>query len=297
MNLKQMEVFVAVAESGSFSKGGEATFITQSTVSQHISALEKEFGIRLLDRTVKGALLTEGGKVLLQHARRLLNDAHEVELAINRFKGLEDTALTVGCSNIPGDYMIPEALPAFLERYPGLKLTLVQGDSREILERIGREELEVGIIGSRFEDEGFFFTPLGKDEIRLIVKRGHRWCDLRSVSLDRLTEEAFILREPGSGTGKTVSEALAGAGFNPGELKVKACLGSNEAVKQAVASGLGIAFLSEMSVRREVARGELAEVAVDGVRISRHFYLVNRAGRELSPPAAAFAQVMLETYK
>ncbi|KAF0219230.1 MAG: LysR family transcriptional [Geobacteraceae bacterium] len=294
MNLKQLEVFLAVAESGSFSRGAEATFITQSTVSQHISALEKEFGVKLLDRTGRGALLTSGGKVLLQHVRRIIADAREIELIMNRFKGVEDVTLSVGGSNIPGNYMIPAALPLVLERFPGLKITLLQGDSREILGRIAREEVEVGIIGSRFEDEGFTFTPLGKDEIRLIVSRQHKWRKRKSVALEELLEEEFILREPGSGTGKTVREALAKAGVSPDRLKVRAWLGSNEAVKHAVAGGLGISFLSEVSVRRELARRELAEVHVRGLRISRHFYLASRSGRELSPAAAAFAGVMRE---
>src|SRR6266567_3881682 len=93
LNLKQLEVFIKVAESGSFSKGAEATFITQSTVSQHILALENEFGLKLLDRTGKGALLTEGGKLLLDRARRLVDYAREIPLALGRFKGVEEATL------------------------------------------------------------------------------------------------------------------------------------------------------------------------------------------------------------
>lgn len=296
MNLKQLEVFLAVAESGSFSRGAETTFITQSTVSQHISALEKEFGVKLLDRTGRGALLTEGGKVLLQHARRIIADARGIELTMGRFKGVEDVTLSVGGSNIPGSYMIPAAIPSLLERFPGLRITLLQGDSRETLERIAREEVELGIIGSRFAEEGFTFIPLGRDEIRLVVSRQHRWRRRKAVNPEELLEEAFILREPGSGTGKTVRDALAKAGVSPARLKVRAWLGSNEAVKHAVRGGLGISFLSEVSVRRELERGELAEVRVRGVEISRQFYLASRAGRELSPAATAFAGVMEESY-
>src|SRR5512146_281394 len=143
MNLKQLEVFVAVAETGSFSKGAEATFITQSTVSQHISALEQELGVRLLDRTGRGALLTPGGSILLEHARRVLAATGEIGRAMDRFKGVEDTVLTIGGSNVPGNYMIPDALPLVRARFPGLKITLLQGDSRDIIERLGREEVEV----------------------------------------------------------------------------------------------------------------------------------------------------------
>ena len=101
MNLKQLEIFLAVAETGSFSRGAEATFITQSTVSQHISSLESDFGVRLLDRTGKGALLTEGGKVLFHHARQVVTDIEAINQAMRRFKGVEDTDLRIGGSNIP----------------------------------------------------------------------------------------------------------------------------------------------------------------------------------------------------
>ncbi len=297
MNLKQLEVFLAVAESGSFSRGAEATFITQSTVSQHIAALENELGVKLLDRTGRGALLTEGGKLLLEHARRVVAGAREIEPAMRRFRGLEEAELRIGGSNIPGDYMVPEALPLFLARHPGVRLTLLQGDSREILDKVAREEVEIGIVGSRFDDEGISFSPLGRDEIRLIAGSTHPLAGTGAISLDALASQEFIMREPGSGTARTVAQALTSAGVAPATLTVRASLGSNEAVKHAVASGLGLSFLSEISVRKELARGDLVEIAVDGLKVSRTFYLVQRDGRELSPAACAFADLMMEQYR
>uniref|UniRef100_A0A831U1M1 LysR family transcriptional regulator n=1 Tax=Geobacter metallireducens TaxID=28232 RepID=A0A831U1M1_GEOME len=297
MNLKQLEVFLAVAETGSFSRGAEAAFITQSTVSQHIAALESELGVKLLDRTGRGALLTEGGKLLLEHARRVVAGTRVIEQAMRRFRGLEEAELRVGGSNIPGDHMIPEMLPIFLSLHPGIRLTLLQGDSREILDKVAREEVEIGIIGSRFDEAGFAFTPLGRDEIRLIAGSSHPLAGTGAISLDALVRQEFIMREPGSGTARSVAQALAGAGVAPAALTVRASLGSNEAVKHAVASGLGLSFLSEISVRKELARGELVEIPVDGLKVSRTFYLVQREGRQLSPAARAFADLMAEKYR
>src|SRR6266498_3135168 len=131
MNLKQLEVFLAVAESGSFSKGAEATFITQSTVSQHISALEGEFGLKLFDRTGKGAFLTSAGKLLLKHARSVTDEAREIPVIMNRFKGLENALLSIGGSNIPSSYMIPDILALFNRDHSGVTVILLQDDSRE----------------------------------------------------------------------------------------------------------------------------------------------------------------------
>jgi DNA-binding transcriptional LysR family regulator len=296
MNLKQLEVFLAVAESSSFSRGAEATFITQSTVSQHISALEQELGIRLLDRTAKGALLTEGGKILLNHARRIVAEMRGIPPAINRFKGLEDVSLTVGASNIPGDYMIPEALPNLLKRFPRLAITVLQGDSRDVLDKIVREEVEIGVVGSRFSDDAYNFTPLGRDRIILVAGQGHPWYGRVSVALEELRGQPIISREHGSGTGKTVREALSAMGIDPEDLNVRVNLGSNEGVKHAVASGIGISFISELSVRNELERGELFTLKIPGLEITRQFYLACRAGRELSPAATAFAGAMVEIY-
>jgi len=296
LNLKQLEVFLAVAESGSFSKGAEATFITQSTVSQHISALEKEFGVKLLDRTGKGALLTEGGKILLQHARQMIADTRLLTAAMDRFRGVEHTSLMVGGSNIPGDHMLPDALPLLTGRFPTLTVTVLQGDSHEILEKLKGEEIEIGIVGNSFEEEGFSFTPLGHDEIVLAVNPRHRWNGRKAIELAELREETYVFREPGSGTGKTVREALSKAGIDMDELRVKAFIGSNEAIKHAVVSGLGISFVSEISIRKEIGRGELAALHINGVDLSRRFSLTQRAGRELSPAAAAFAEILLQMY-
>jgi LysR family transcriptional regulator, low CO2-responsive transcriptional regulator len=297
MNLKQLEVFLAVAESGSFSKGADATFITQSTVSQHICALETELGLRLLDRTAKGALPTEAGNILIGHARRVLAEMQGIRQAIDRFKGVEDVSLTVGASSIPGNYLIPEALPVLQKRFPALTITVLQGDSRDVTQMIASEEVEQGVVGSRFADDGLAYEPFGSDRILLVAGPGHPWFDRPTATLDELRQQTFIFREQGSGTGKTVNEALAAAGLDPGGLRVRASLGSNEGIKNAVAGGAGISFVSEISVRRELERGELREVRISGLEVSRHFFLASRLGRELSPAAAAFAGVMKEKFR
>lgn len=296
MNLKQLEVFLSVVETGSFSRAAEATFITQSTVSQHISSLEAEYDLRLLDRTGKAVLPTEGGKILLEFAREIVSKAREVPAAMRRFKGLEDVFLRIGASNIPGNYMIPGVLPLFTARYPRVSLTVFQGDSHETLDRLKKGEIEIGIIGTLFEEKEIDFQPLGRDKISLVVKGDHRWAGEKQISPKELLRERFVIREPGSGTEKTVQEALIKAGIQPGQMKVQASLGSNEAVKQAVAQGLGAAFISEMSIKKELARGDMAVVKVKGLRISRQFYLISRSKRDLSPSGLAFANFLLERY-
>lgn len=296
MNLKQLEVFIKVAETGSFSKGAEATFITQSTVSQHISALEEEFGVKLLDRTGKGALLTEGGKLLLDRARRLVDYAREIPAALARYRGVEEASLSIAGSSIPGEYMIPAALPLLRTRYPGLTISILQGDSRDVQDKLLSEEVELGVVGGRFAEDSLDFTPFATDELVLIAPAGHEWGKAREISTGDLPGEPFVLRESGSGTGKASSEALREAGIDIRKLRVAAHLGSNEAVKRGVLAGIGVSFVSSLSVQRELAQGALIRVPVKNVEIRREFYLASRKGRELSPAAEAFAGVMKEMY-
>jgi DNA-binding transcriptional LysR family regulator len=294
MNLKQLEVFLAVVDTRSFSRAAEATFLTQSTVSQHISSLEEEFDLRLLDRTGKAVFLTEGGKILLEFARKIVSQAREIPLAMKRFKGLEDVTFKIGASNIPGSYLIPSVLPLFTARYPKVSLLVLQGDSRETLERLKKEEIELGIIGTLFEDKGVDYKQLGQDKIVLAVKGDHRWAGGKAISLKEMLTERFIIREFGSGTEKTVHEALAKAGIHADRVKVQANLGSNEAVKQAVGHGMGAAFLSEISIEKELARGDMAMVKIRGLTIHRSFYLITRRNRDLSPSAQSFVKFMMD---
>lgn len=296
MNLKQLEVFLAVAESGSFSRGAEASYLTQSTVSQHIRALEAELEMRLLDRTPRGAQLTEAGKLLFLHARRIVNEVGDTRSAIARFRGIEDVSLTVGASSIPGIYLLPRLLPVLRRLHPGLHLTVLQGDSREITDRVIGEEIELGVIGSRFEVDSGDFAPVGTDRIILVAGMGHPWFDQPVATPCELRNQGLIFREQGSGTGKTVNDALSAAGIDPAGLQVTVRLGSNEAIKNAVAAGIGISFVPEISVRRELEQGELREVQVSGLEILRQFFLVTRTGRELSPAGAAFARIVRETF-
>jgi DNA-binding transcriptional LysR family regulator len=296
MNLKQLEVFLAVAESGSFSRGAEASYLTQSTVSQHISALEAELKIRLLDRTPSGAQLTEAGKLLFMHARRVVNEVRDTRSAITRFRGIEDVSLNVGASSIPGIYLLPQLLPVLRRHHPRLRLTVLQGDSREITDRVIREEIELGVVGSSFEVDACTFAPMGNDKIILVAGVGHPWFIQPVVQPDELRNQIFIFREPGSGTGKTVNDALTATGIDPADLQVEVRLGSNEAIKSAVTAGVGLSFVPAISVRRELEQGELREVHVAGLEIVRQFFLVTRSGRELSPSATAFSRILREGF-
>ena len=293
MTLKQIGVFVAVAETGSFSRGAERTCITQSTASQHIQGLEEELGVKLFDRGRGGALLTGAGKLFLGRSRRILTECDESRSTIRRFLGMEDVVLKVGASNTPGTCLVPAMLGQFQAECPRVRLEVTQGDSRSIAQQLVNEEIELAIIGGRYEDDRVHFEAIGEDTIVCAVSARNGQVAKTSLSQAELCKVPLIVREVGSGTQQAVYDALAGTWISFDSLKIVAVLGSSEAVKRALLEGAGYAFVSSKSITHELADGQLVTVRIPGVSISRKFYAAHRAGRELSPAASVFLSMIL----
>ncbi len=292
MTLKQLEVFVAIAETHSFSKGAEKTCITQSTASQHIQGLEDELGLRLFDRGRGGALLTEAGKLFFGRARKILSECDDTRLAVRRFLGMEDVVLRVGASNIPATWLIPAVLGQFLHQCRKVRLEVIQGDSRSVLRQLVSEDIELGFIGGRFDDDRVQFEPMGEDKIVCAVSPELVSGRTQNLSQAELCKIPLVVREDGSGTQKAVYEALAGTWISKDALNIVAVLGSSEAIRRALLNGTGYAFVSSMSVSEELHSGQLIAVRIPGLNISRKFYGARRDGRELSPAASAFLALM-----
>lgn len=283
---------MAIATTGSFSKGADAACITQSTASQHIAALEDFCGVRLLDRTGRGAKPTEAGKIMLAHARKVSKALKDTEQAILQFRHADGVELCVGGSTIPGTYLLPKAIAALRSSAPGIRVKVEIADSSEVLARLIDEYIEIGIVGTTADDKRFTSETLGHDKILLVARKGHRWCGRSAVLMKELLEEPIILREKGSGTSDAVNEVLWQQGIKPDCLQVCTALSSSEAVKQAVLEGCGVAFISEMAVCGELLRGELVAINLSGITVTRSFSMVHRKGRTLSPAAVALSTML-----
>jgi DNA-binding transcriptional LysR family regulator len=279
VNLRQLEVFLAVLEQGGFSSASRVTKLTQSTISQHISALEDEVGARLLERSRKGVRPTEAGKILRAHAKSLVGELRSAETALRRFHGLEQSTLRVGVSSVPGAELVPQVLGRLCKKHPQLDLVLIQGDSSRIVEAIANREAEVGVVGRRIRSRGLIYAEVGDDRIVLVVAPGHPWAKRKSIRIEEITESDFVVREPGSGTGETVMDALRAAGVETEKMRVRAVVDGNEALRSMVKVGMGAAFFSVVTVSRDVERGDLAMIPVQGLSIARPFYLVRRRAK------------------
>jgi DNA-binding transcriptional LysR family regulator len=294
MTLRQLELFVAVAETGSFSRGAEIVMLTQSTVSQHIAALEDEFSAQLLDRTTKGIYPTAAGEVFLRHARRVLNERAVLKQAMESLNGLEKASLSLGASNIPANYLIPCFLPALQRRYPGITLDVHIGDSRLMLEELKEGQVELAIVGGHLDDAVFSYEPLLKDELVMIAGPDHPLTKRGRIPLAELEEQSFVVREDGSGTYQALQKGLISGGVDPESFTIVARLGSNEAVRRAVTSGLGCAFVSDLSIQNNLRHGELVKIEVAGLKIERQLWLVKLRERTSSPAAVAVSDLLRE---
>jgi DNA-binding transcriptional LysR family regulator len=148
----------------------------------------------------------------------------------------------------------------------------------------------LGVVGEIYQDESILYVPLCRDNIVLVVKPDHAWTTREAIGLEEIIDEAFLCRAAGSGTDSSVRKALEGAGIDNLKLNVLARLGSNESIKQAAIQGMGICFVSEMSIKQELLHKELCKIQIRDFLISRVFYLATRRGRELSPAAYSFSK-------
>lgn len=290
MTLKQLEVFLAVADTRSFSKGGELVSLAQSTASQHIRALEEELGARLFDRSATMVRLTEAGRLFYEHASNISRQCSAALEAVRRFQGLEQATLQIGASTMPAACLIPDLLGEFSSQYPGVRLEVTQGDTREVTTMLLNDQVELAVVGGRNELDQIRFFEIGTERIVLVVRPGR--IAKPFVSTSELQKMPLIVRETGSGTRLAVETALTKAGVAPNSLQVVAQLGSSEAVRRAVLSGAGCAFVSTLSASRELADGLLQEVEVAGLAVIRSYYAAVRSGRTLSPAAQAFLRLL-----
>ncbi len=288
MDLRQLEIFVKVAELGSFSKAADALFLTQPTVSEHIRTLEDELGVRLLDRLGRGAAVTKGGALLLSYAQRLLALSREARQAMESFQGRMSGDLLVGASTIPGEYILPALIGRFKEKFPDIAITLLIGDSEAVTEWVAEGRAEVGVVGARSGHRAVEFRELMPDDIALIVSSAHPWHGRKQVTMEELRAEPLLLRERGSGTRAALERALAEAGTDLSTFRVVGEMGSTQAIKQAVKASVGVSLVSRRAVEEECRSGSVWCLRVKDLKIARAFYLATHRERSRSPLAEAF---------
>ncbi len=293
MDMKQLETFCKVVETGSFSRAGEAIYLTQPTVSGHIASLEQQVGLKLFDRLGRRVALTNGGQVFYRYAKEILRLRDEAINAIYEFSHLLKGRITIGGSTIPGEYFLPKVMGRFQKEAPGISISLVIADSQQIIDMLRAGEIEVGVVGMRFDGAGVDAYPLFRDRVIICASAQHPLVSRGEISWEELRAAPLLIRERGSGTRKAFEQHVTAAGLRMDDFRIIGELGSSTAVKEGVKAGMGLGIISDLAVREEIEVGSITEVIVHGhPALVRDFFAVVLVGRDLSPPARRFLEFL-----
>jgi len=271
--LHSLSVFFTVVENKSFSAAAKQLKLTQPTISFHIDNLEKKLGCPLFLRTAKGVSLTVYGQTLFDNTYKIHEIVNTTENQIKAMVAGSHGQIVIGASTIPGEYMLPKVVAQFLKEHPGLKVSLKAGNSASILSAYAKGEFPIAIVGVKPNFEAF---PLWQDELILAAHPSMAAEIPQNSHFTQICSHPFILREATSGTRSVLLESLNAHGITLKQLNIVLQVGSNEALKSALLTQLGLGFISKWAVQRELAEGRLIEIKLDGLRIDRTFYAIYR---------------------
>lgn len=291
--LHQLKVFEAVARHNSFTRAAEELFLTQPTVSMQVKQLTKAVGLPLFDQVGKRLYLTEAGQQLLLASREIFDRLDQIEMTVADLKGLKQGKLRLAVITT-AKYFVPRLLGPFCQKYPGIDIALQVTNHRGITERLGENLDDLYIVSQLPEGLNLSSHPVLENPLVVLAAASHPFVGQKQIPIESLADEPFIMREPGSGTRKSVQELFDRHGVS---VKVRLELGSNEAIKQAIAGGLGISVLSRHTLALEGATEQLAILDVQEFPIQNQWYVIYPKGKQLSIVAQTFFEYLLQEAK
>ncbi|WP_295682590.1 LysR family transcriptional regulator [uncultured Nevskia sp.] len=289
MNLNHLSIFQAVAGADSISRGAEQLHISQSAVSKQLADFEQALGLKLFDRLPRGVRLTEPGRLLLGYANRLFAIEAEAERALVDLRQLVRGRIIIGASRTIGSYLLPERLAAFRRQHPGVELELQVDNTNTIERRLVGGEIDLGFTEGVVNDAQLDYAIFAQDELVLIAHPAHAAVLQAPLSVSDLESFPMLMHEIGSGTREVTEIALANRKIR---IRPAMTLASTEAIKQTVAAGAGLAFLSALSIQTELDAGRLVVVPVKALRIRRPLYQVRLRTATPGPSLQAFLDAL-----
>jgi DNA-binding transcriptional LysR family regulator len=288
MSLRQLEVFEAIARLGSFTRAAQALYLTQPTVSMQIKKLSDAIGMPLFEQIGKQIYLTDVGHALYDTCRAMFETLDRFEMTAANLKGLTQGRLRLAVVTT-AKYFAPRLLGGFCERFPGVDASLKVTNRERVLQRLQANEDDLYIFGQPPAEMDVHAVSFLRNPLVALAPPGHPLLKRKQVSLAEFASYPFLAREPGSGTRRATERMVRQHGL---ELKVRMELGSNEAIKQSVAAGMGVSVLSQHTLAG--GAGDVRLVNVEGFPIERHWYLVYPKGKQLSVAARAFEDYVLK---
>lgn len=292
LTLRQLAVFVAVAEAGSTTAAGRRVALSQSATSAALKELEGVLDARLFDRIGTRLVLNDAGRALLPQARAVLDGAAgiEREFGLGGGEALGSAPLRVGASTTIGNYLLPALIASWRRAWPHSQVDVQIGNTGEVAAAVARLDVDLGLIEGPCHEPGLAVEPWREEQLVIVCAPDHpalRGDPRRRLGVGELRRVPWLLREPGSGTREAVEHALLP---HLHQLDEGLRLGGTEAIKQAAVEGLGFTCLSLFAVRDLVALHRLVVVQTTLPRLARRFYLVHHARKQFSRSLARFVR-------
>jgi DNA-binding transcriptional LysR family regulator len=280
--LHQLKVFEATARHGSFTRAAEELFLTQPTVSMQVKQLTKAIGLPLFEQVGKRLYLTDAGRELFGTCQEIFQNLDQLEMTVANLKGMKQGKLRLAVITTT-KYFMPRLLGPFCQQYPGIDVSLTVTNHERVIERLSGNQDDLYVMSQIPENLDVKAHPFLENPLVVVAPQDHPLTKEKNIPLKRLVEEPFIMRETGSGTRRALQKLLDSHNLS---VKVRLELGSNEAIKQAIAGGLGLSVLSRHTLLTD--HSEVTILDVEGFPIEREWYIVYLSGKQLSVVASTF---------
>ena len=298
MDIKQLATFVSVVDLKSFSKTAERLFLTQPTISAHITALEKELDTKLIIRTTKEVYPSEAGKILYDYARDILTRKDEAVSAIKSYAQEMQGNIHIAASTIPSQYILPSLIAAFRQKYPKVSFHILHCDSQEVVDKVLSHQADLGMTGTRLERSKCVYEYLADDRMVVIAPNTPEYQKYKKqgFSAKDLLHLPLILREEGSGTRMETENILKKAGMRLEDLHIVAQMDDPESIKNSVSHGLGISVISQRAAQEYERFGVVLSFEFTDIDMDRRLYLVrHKSCHPASVAARAFVDFCRES--
>lgn len=289
VTLRQLKVFEAVARHLNYTQAAQELHLTQPAVSMQIKQLEESVGLPLFEQMGKQTYLTEAGREMYHYCRAISQQLNEAEEVIEQLKGVRRGHLDISVAST-ANYFATRLLASFIDHYAEVSFSLDVTNRATLLRQLEQNDKDLVIMGKPPEGRGLETEAFMENPLVVIAPPEHPLAVEAGIPLKRLEEEPFVVREPGSGTFIAMERFFSGHGVR---LKTGMQMTSNEAIKQAVEAGLGLGIVSIHTLELELETGRLVVLDMADFPILRHWYVVHRQGKRLSPVAQAFKEFVL----
>ena len=289
LTMRQLVVFEAVARHLSFSKAALELHLSQPAVSMQVRQIESFIGLALTEQVGKKIFLTEAGRMVSHASKNIAAQMNDLGQALTRLKGVEEGVFRLAVTSTV-NAVATDVLAGFRNKHPKVSIHLQVSNRAEVLALLAENQIDLAIMGQVPEGLGLTATKFMDNPLVVIAPPNHRWVGRSSIPIEELADELFLEREPGSGTQGAMMRFFAAK-----QLKIKKSMemNSNDAIKMAVQAGLGLGVISEQTLDMELSLHRLVILPVTEFPIMRHWYVVHRADKLLSPIAQAFKDFLL----